>query len=130
MSTFSVTIKVANPNLPELRTWRSLVATVDSGASLTTIPANLLGGLGIASYSTRPFVLADGRRVESPVGNALIRIDGEAVTDLIVLGEPNEPVLLGARTLEGLFLGVDPVNKRLVPVHGLRYLNAHCSMFQ
>ena len=27
--------------------------------------------------------------------------------------------LLGAQTLEGLMLGVDPTNKRLVPVEGL-----------
>ena len=121
MSTFQVTIEVTNPDLPEPRTWRPVAATVDSGASLTSVPAELLADLGIESHATRPFVLADGRRVESPVANALIRIDGEAVADLSVLGEPDEPVLLGARTLEGLFLGVDPVNKRLVPVEGLRY---------
>jgi hypothetical protein len=35
---------------------------------------------------------------------------------LIVFGEESDQVLLGAHTLEGLDLAVDPVNKRLMPM--------------
>ena len=34
---------------------------------------------------------------------------------LVVFGEPDSSVLLGAFTLEGLRLGVDSVNKQLIP---------------
>ena len=36
----------------------------------------------------------------------------------VVLGENGSPAAIGAVTLEGFLLGVDPVEKRLVPVEG------------
>jgi hypothetical protein len=32
------------------------------------------------------------------------------------MGPPGDPILLGATTLEELGLGIDPLNRRLVPV--------------
>ncbi len=40
----------------------------------------------------------------------------------MVFGEDNAPVLLGAYTLEGLALAVDPVTQRLVPTELIMYL--------
>jgi hypothetical protein len=39
---------------------------------------------------------------------------GRTATDDVVFGEPNDLVLLGARTLEGLNLRIEPREKRLV----------------
>lgn len=39
---------------------------------------------------------------------------GEPAGDQVVFGEPGDLNLLGSRSLEGLNLVVDPVNKRLV----------------
>jgi len=36
-----------------------------------------------------------------------------------VFGDEGIVPLLGAYALEGLLLGVDPINKRLVPIEGL-----------
>jgi hypothetical protein len=36
----------------------------------------------------------------------------------VIFGEPGSTVLLGAFTLEGFRLGVDAVNKRLIPTPG------------
>ena len=96
-------------------------ATVDTGAAYTTLPASLLRELGVTPMGKRRFLLADGRRLELDFGEARAAIDGESVTTLVVFGEDNAPALLGAYTLEGLALAVDPVNQRLVPTHLIMY---------
>ena len=96
-------------------------ATVDTGAAYTTLPASLLRGLGVTPMGKRRFLLADGRRLEMDYGEARAAINGENVTTLVVFGEDNAPALLGAYTLEGLALAVDPVEQRLVPTHLIMY---------
>jgi len=49
-----------------------------------------------------------------------VRVDGQQEFTQVVLGPPGRGPLLGAITLEEMNLAVDPVAKRLVPVH--RYL--------
>ena len=94
---------------------------VDTGATYTTLPASLLHELGVAPLGRRRFLLADGRRVDSHFGEAMATIDGERVTTLVVFGEDGGPALLGAYTLEGLGLAVDPVERRLVPADLIMY---------
>ena len=48
-----------------------------------------------------------------------MRVDGRAVIRIVVFGDEGTEPLLGADTLEGLRLGVDPVGLRLIPVPGL-----------
>ena len=54
-------------------------------------------------------------------GEARASINGESVTTLVVFGRDEAPALLGAYTLEGLALAVDPVEQRLVPTHPIMY---------
>ena len=96
-------------------------ATVDTGAAYTTLPAPLLRELGVTPMGKRRFLLADGRRIEMDYGEARAAINEENVTTLVVFGEDNAPALLGAYTLEGLALAVDPVEQRLVPTHLIMY---------
>ena len=112
MGTFSWPVRISN--LEGGRT-RDLEAIVDTGAAYTTLPAPLLRELGVTPLGTRRFLLADGRRIAMEWGEARATIDGEAVTTLVVFGEDDAPALLGAYTLEGLGLAVDPVERRLVP---------------
>ena len=70
---------------------------------------------------TRRFLLADGRRVEMEYGQAWATIDGESVVTIVAFGEDNAPPLLGAYTLEGLALAVDPSSQRLVPASLIMY---------
>ena len=100
---------------------REIEATVDTGAAYTTLPAPLLRELGVTPMGKRRFLLADGRRIELDYGEARASVDGENVTTLVVFGEDNAPALLGAYTLEGLALAVDPVEQRLVPTHLIMY---------
>ena len=96
-------------------------AIVDTGAAYTTLPTPLLRDIGVEPVGQRRFLLADGRCIFMDFGEARATIDGESVTTLVVFGEENAPPLLGAYTLEGLALAVDPVEQRLVPTHVILY---------
>ena len=96
-------------------------AAVDTGAFYTTLPASLLRELGATPMGKRRFLLADGRRLELDYGEARAAVDGDSVTTLVVFGEDGAPALMGAYTLEGLALAVDPVEQRLVPTHLIMY---------
>jgi len=89
-------------------------ALVDTGSELTWVPRTILEGLGIPAERKLAFVVADGRRLEREIGYALIRAAGTEAPDFVVFAEPGDLVLLGARSLEGLNLRVDPVRKQLV----------------
>jgi predicted aspartyl protease len=88
---------------------------VDTGSELTWVPRATLEALGVAVQRTLAFLVADGRRVERAVGYALVRAGGTEAPDFVVFAEPGDMILLGARSLEGLNLKVDPVRKQLVP---------------
>ena len=96
-------------------------ATVDTGAFYTTLPAHLLRQLGIETMGSRRFLVADGRRVEMEYGRAWATIDGESEVTIVVFGAENAPPLLGAYTLVGLALAVDPSSQRLVPANLIMY---------
>ena len=90
-------------------------AMVDTGASYTIVPANLLRELGVSPIDKISLVLADGRVVEYDMGEAQATINGRSIPTLVVFGEDDARALLGAYTLEGLRLAVDPTHSRLVP---------------
>jgi clan AA aspartic protease len=116
MGTFHYTMEIGNP---EGTHYESVEALVDTGASYTMAPSDLLRRLGVPVFDRLTFVLADGRRVEKEVGQTWVRVGGRAVIRLVVFGEGREAALLGADTLQGLLLAVDPVAHRPVPTHGL-----------
>lgn len=60
------------------------------------------------------FVLANGQQVTRSVGFAIIRLDKFFTIDEVVFAEPGDLTLLGARTLEGLNLTVEPGKRKLV----------------
>jgi hypothetical protein len=62
--------------------------------------------------------LTDERVLEYELGQTWIRLNGEAIIRLVVFSE-SEQAMLGADTLEGFGLAVDPVGKRLLPVPAL-----------
>jgi predicted aspartyl protease len=119
MSTFRVSIEVGDPAGER---YESVEALVDTGATYTALPADLLRGLGVVPHARAPFVLADGRQVEREIGRTWIRVDAHTELTLVVFGEPGSPALLGAYALEGLRLAADPVGRRLTPVPGLLML--------
>ena len=118
MGTFKWPLRIASMDGQQAQ---DIEATVDTGASFTTLPSNLLRELGIEPTGRRQFLVADGRRVEMEYGQAWATIDGESVVTIVVFGQEGAPPLLGAYTLEGLALAVDPEAQRLVPTHMILY---------
>src|ERR1041384_6993802 len=88
---------------------------VDTGSEFTWIPTTMLDKLGIdREKKDVPIVMANGQQVTRSVGFAIIRLDKFFTVDEVVFAEKGDLALLGARTLEGLNLIVDPRRKRLV----------------
>ena len=113
MGTFRTSIAIENPaRRGELRPLTEVL--VDTGSELTWIPRRLLEELGIAAERRYRFVLADGRVLEREVGYAIVHVEGSATVDDVVFAEGDDLVLLGARSLEGLNLRIDPRTRRLV----------------
>ena len=113
MGTFRIDVEVENPARPGERR-RVEHVLVDTGAELSWIPADVLEALGIERFSELRFRQANGTIVERWVGPAFIHAVGKRTTDDVVFGEPGDLVLLGARSLEGLNLRVEPATRQLV----------------
>jgi hypothetical protein len=60
------------------------------------------------------YQMANGQYVYRDVGYAIIRVGERETTDEVVFAEKGDLLLLGAHTLEGLMLWVDPSNKKLI----------------
>ena len=118
MGTFKSPLRISSMDGQQSR---DIEATVDTGAAYTTLPAGLLREIGVEATGQRRFLLPDGRRVYMDYGEARATVDGESVTTIVVFGGDNAPPLLGAYTLEGLALAVDPVEQRLVPTSLILY---------
>jgi predicted aspartyl protease len=113
MGTFRTTIEIENPATPGQRRTLSDVL-VDTGAELTWVPRAVLEALGIAAHKQLRFRQADGTVLTRWTGIAIVHAGGTSTGDDVVFGEPGDMVLLGARSLEGLNLRVDPVSRQLV----------------
>src|SRR3990172_7552599 len=90
---------------------------VDTGATLLVIPRPLAERLALAPTRSQRVVIAGGQREVWPVAEVHLTLDGQETTTPCFIA-PAGPPLLGAVALESLFLAVDPVAKRLIPVDG------------
>jgi predicted aspartyl protease len=91
-----------------------VMCLVDTGSELTWLPRPLLEAHGLTPERKQRFQTADGTILERDVCYAIVHVAGWSTIDDVVFGEPDDLALLGARSLEGLNLTVDPVGKKLV----------------
>lgn len=113
MGTFRIDVELENPADPRRR--RAFAGVlVDTGAELSWFPATVLEDMGITRRKQLQFRQADGTVLTRWTGSAVIHAAGTLATDDVVFGDPRDLVLLGARSLEGLNLRIDPVLKRLI----------------
>ena len=114
MGTFYTRCRIENPTdriqsvvIPKL--------LVDTGSEFTWVPEKTLEKIGIRREKKDvAFILANGQEVTRSVGFAIIRLDKFFTIDEVVFAAPGDLALLGARTLEGLNLTVEPARRRLV----------------
>jgi len=89
---------------------------VDTGAFYTAVPRNILRKLGIKSSGEERLRFADGRTARWKIGEARLTVNGRSTNTWVLFGNLNIQPLLGAYTLEGLRLEVDPRSKKLKPM--------------
>ena len=116
MGTFTVSIEIGDP---EKQRWSELTALVDTGASITSAPASILRELGVSPMVKQSFKFGQGEVRHVDVGQTWIRVEGREIVTLVLFNDEGTTPLLGAMALEGIFMGVDPHAKKLVPVEGL-----------
>ena len=114
MGITNVRATVGNPAEPSRRC--EVEFLVDSGATYSLIPQEILASLGIESHSVREFVLGNGEIVRRRMGTALFEYRGERGDSLVMFGEPGDAALMGATTLEGFGFILDPFRRELKPL--------------
>ena len=117
MGTFSANIAIGSPDGSRFETVNALV---DTGSSLTAIPAPILRRLGVTPHRKNTFELADGREIERDVGRAWLRIGQQSEITLVMFADAETEPLLGAISLQELGLAVDSPSERLIPSPRLR----------
>ncbi len=89
---------------------------MDTGATFTSVPADILEELGVEPRRQVNLRLADGSLHTQPLGRVVAELDETEEITFVIFGDPDSPSTIGAVTLETFLLGVDPAGKRLVPV--------------
>ena len=114
MGQFRVTARLTGP------TGRSEDAEflIDTGSMLLGLPRALADRLDLVPELNRRVMLADGTMTRLPVADVRLTLGGEGVMTPCYIVPEGSP-LLGAVALQSLFLAVDPVHERLVPIQAL-----------
>ena len=118
MGTFQWPLRISSMDGQQAQ---DIEATVDTGASFTTLPSSLLRELGIEATGKRGFLVADGRRIEMDYGQAWATIDGESVVTIVVFGEDEAPPCWGPTPWRVWRWRWTPEAQRLVPTHMILY---------
>lgn len=114
MGTFHVGAMIEN-HTDRRRSVRIAKLPVDTGSEHTWLPENILDKIGVKREKKDvPFMMANGTIVTRSIGFSIVHVDRCFAIDEVVFAERGDLVLLGARTLEGLNLIVNPMKKKLV----------------
>jgi len=112
MSLTHIDLEIANVATPDRTVRMSLL--VDSGATYSVVPTQVLEDLGIEPITSQVFTLANGQKISRRKGVAIYRY-GERVGGAdVIFGEEGDANLLGAFSLEALGLGLDPLRRTLI----------------
>jgi predicted aspartyl protease len=117
MGTFHVDAVIKCMNRPKFVAVPKML--IDTGSEFSWISEGTLklAGIGVAKKDVT-FVMANGKPVTRNTGYAIIRVDKYETVDEVVFGLPGDLTLLGARTMEGFGVIIDPRRKKLLPGDG------------
>jgi len=117
MGVFKVKARVWNPVADAKEVVVEFV--VDTRATYSVLPANVLRELDVSSVRMVKLRLADNRILEKPLGEMGIEIEGYSASATPVIFGDEGVHLLGSVAMEQLGLAPDPVEKKLKPVEAL-----------
>jgi hypothetical protein len=112
LKSLTVEVEIGNPITDAYRAVGSV--PVNAEAMLSWIPADVLESLAVERRKQWRFQQEDGSIIHRSTGAAGVRVAGAETIDEVVFAEPGDRVVLGARSLDGLNLRIDPLNGRLV----------------
>ena len=113
MGTFFAEALLAAPERPERR--QPVKLLVDSGSTYTWVSAAFLRALSVVPTERRRVVTIEGQVAEWDAAEVLITLEGRTLHTVCLFGEARDLDVLGAYTLEGFGLGIDPVQRKLIP---------------
>ena len=113
MGEVRVPVRVGNPNQPD-RFWEADFL-VDSGASMSVVPVDVLNRLDVSPRRVGRFYLADESSVLRRVGLATFTVAGETEDASVMFGEEGSEPILGLTVLQSLGFLIDPLRHRLLP---------------
>jgi predicted aspartyl protease len=99
---------VADPGRTEL-----VEFLVDSGATYSVVPVEVIERLRLQPLTEQTFRLANGEKTTRKKGGAIFKYGERIGTADVVFGEPGDSNLLGAFTLQALGLALDPLRREL-----------------
>jgi predicted aspartyl protease len=100
---------------------------VDTGSEYTWLPEALLQKAGITRQKKDlQFIMANGQPITRSVGYAVVKAGEFETVDEVVFALPGDLNLLGARTLEGFAVVVDPRKKKLVAAGPIPVASNRC----
>ena len=111
-----VDVELSNPTDPQQ--FEGIELLVDTGATLSVVPALVLERLRVCPLGSREFKGSDGV-IRRQTGTVTMAYDGTAAGVTAVFGEPDDPPILGVTALESLGFRVDPVTGELHPTEML-----------
>lgn len=106
-----VHLTIQNPAQPHKKFEGNFL--VDSGATYTVVPKNILRDLGITPEREEIIALADGTTIKRQLGNALYEYEGIKSAAPVLFGEKDDSALLGVVTIEAMGLVLDPLKRKL-----------------
>ena len=93
-------------------------ALVDTGASYSMFPRQMLERLGIEKRYFLPFEYANGRINHYDVGFAMLSINGSESYMRVIFGDDDAESVIGSNALQEFLLLVDSAGERLIPRTG------------
>ena len=110
LGTFQVDIEVGGATAEN---WVKVNALVDTGATMTAVPASVLRQLGVEPTTRKAFQFAQGEIRTMDVGYARVRVEDQEIFTQVLFNDEGTPPLLGAIALENAFFGSRPAGAAL-----------------
>ena len=110
MGLIHVEVGVSNPATPDVS--EKIRVLVDTGSTLSVLPASMLERLGIRRRS-RWRLRGFGGEVTRDVGTVDMRYDGVDGGVTAIFGDEDDPPIMGVTAMETMGLEADPVSGKL-----------------
>ena len=109
----TVPIEIAAPGG---QNWVDKDAIVDTSAFISSVPARILRDMGVKPLGKRRVRFGMGKVREMDYAPIWLRFGGQEIMTFALFNQEWNTPMLGAYSLNGLFMEVDPVDQRLVPI--------------